>query len=134
MLLLYSKCEVNRLKHVQVVASGAKRRKEAEDEEKCKENMTNFEGTCLSDGWVDSTQIWNRRCPTLREFLQQTWLIFVWTLLSYECMKTMFSWSCRIHTCLSCTCTSCTWPHNTLSCILIYVTSCVYLLAAHRFS
>ena len=26
-----------------------------------------FEGAYLSDGWVDSTQIWNRRCPTLRE-------------------------------------------------------------------
>ena len=32
---------------------------ENEDEEKYEENKTNFEGAYLSDGWMDSTQIWN---------------------------------------------------------------------------
>ena len=48
-----------------------RKKKETEDEEKYKEK-TSFEGTYLSDGWADSTQIWNRRCPTLRVFPQQT--------------------------------------------------------------
>ena len=66
-----------------------------------KKNKTN-KGTYLSDGWVDSTQIWNGRCPTPREFLQQNWLIYIQALLR----------NVR---------TSCTWPHNTLSCVLIAV-------------
>ena len=69
MLLQPSKFEVNQLKHVQVIESGTKK---AEDE-KYEENKINFEGAYLSDGWVDSTQIWNRRCSTPREFLQQNW-------------------------------------------------------------
>ena len=38
---------------------------------KYKENKTNFEGMHLSDGWEDSPQIWNGKCPTTREFPQQ---------------------------------------------------------------
>jgi len=46
-------------------------RKEEEGEEKYKENKTNFEGTYLRNGLVDSAQIQNWRCPTLREFTQK---------------------------------------------------------------
>ena len=35
------------------------KKKKSEDKEKYEENKTNFEGTYLSDGWVDSMQIWN---------------------------------------------------------------------------
>ena len=44
-------------------------KEKAKDEEKYKENKTNFEGTYLGDGWADSTQIWNRRYLTPMEFL-----------------------------------------------------------------
>ena len=91
---------------------------------KIKENRMNFEGAYLSDGWADSTQIWNRRCPTLMEFPQQNWLISVQALLSYECVKQHFLGSCKMHTCLSRVCISCAWPHDTLSCVL--VTSLLY--------
>jgi len=29
----------------------------------------NFEGSYLRDGWADSTEIWNGRCPIPRDFL-----------------------------------------------------------------
>ena len=48
-----------------------KEKKEEAHEGKYEENKTNFEGTYLSDGWVDSTQIWNTRYPTPKEFPQQ---------------------------------------------------------------
>ena len=35
-----------------------------------------FDGTYLSDGWADSVQIWNRKCPTPREFPQQKMVNF----------------------------------------------------------
>ena len=57
----------------------------------------------------DSTQIWNRRCPTPREFPQQNWLISVQALLNYKFVETAFAGSCKIHTCLSRVRTSCTW-------------------------
>ena len=55
----------------------SKMKKKAADEEKYEENKTNFEGAYLSDGWEDSTRIWNRRCPTSREFSQQNWLFSI---------------------------------------------------------
>ena len=51
---------------------------------KMKENNMNFEDAYLSDGWVDSTQIWIRSCPTMTEFPQQKRLIFFQALLSYS--------------------------------------------------
>ena len=85
MVLLPSTFEVSRLKHAQVIASGAKSKR---SRRRYEENKTNIEDTYLSDGWVDSTQIWNRRFPTLRALPQQNWLISVQALLSYQCMKT----------------------------------------------
>ena len=58
---------------------------------KYKENKMNFEDAYLSDGSVDSAPIWNRRCPTPRECLQQNWLISVQALWSNNCVKTTFS-------------------------------------------
>jgi len=52
---------------------------------------TNFEGVYLHDGWEDSSQIWNERCPTSREHPQQKWFISVQALLSYRCVKMAFS-------------------------------------------
>ena len=54
--------------------------------------MTNFESKYLSDGYADSVNILNGLCPTSRDFLQQTWFGSIQVLLSYRCMKTVFSW------------------------------------------
>jgi len=63
-------------------------RKEEEKEEKYKENKTNFEG---GNGLVDSAQIWNWRCPTLRKFAQKILCVSAQGVSSYRCMKTAFS-------------------------------------------
>ena len=54
MLLLPSKFEVACTSYSEW---SKKKKKEAEDEEKYKENRKNFEGTYLSNGWADSPQI-----------------------------------------------------------------------------
>ena len=94
--------------------------KEAEDEEKYEENTMNFEGAYLSDSLADSTQIWERRCSTLKKFSQQNWLIFVQALLSYECVKnSIFLVSVKYTLVCRVSALSCTWPRDTLLCVLI---------------
>jgi len=63
----------------------------AEGEEKYEENKTNFEGTYLGNSLADSAQIWNWRCPTLRELTQKISCVSVQGVLSYRCTKTVFS-------------------------------------------
>jgi len=59
----------------------------------------NFEGAYLHDCWADSSQIWNGRYSTLREYLQQKWFVF--------CLGITELWMCKnggsyiIHICLS---------------------------------
>jgi len=65
--------------------------KEEEGEEKYEENKTNFEGAYLRNGLADLAQIWNWRCPTLREFTQRILCVSVQGVLSYRCVKTAFS-------------------------------------------
>jgi len=66
-------------------------RKEEEGEEKYEENKMNFEGAYLGNGLADSAQIWNWRCPTLKEFTQKISCVSVQGVLSYGCVKTAFS-------------------------------------------
>ena len=76
--------------------------------------------------------------PILRKFPQQKCLIAFQALLSYGYLKTAlaFSWfhktNCKIHTCLSCACTGCTWPHSTLlyACLKI---ACCSAVIEHTF-
>jgi len=44
----------------------------------------NFEGVYLRDGWVDLSQIWNGRCPTLREYSQGKWFVFVQAFIKLQ--------------------------------------------------
>ena len=60
-------------------------------EEKYKENKVNFEGAYLRNGLVDLAQIWNWRCLTPREVTQKFLYVFVQGVLSYRCMKTVFT-------------------------------------------
>ena len=46
----------------------------------------------LRDGYVDLAEIWNRMCPTLRDFPQKKLCSSVQALLSHRCMKTAFTW------------------------------------------
>jgi len=69
------------------------RREEEKEEgkEKYEENKMNFEGGYLGNGLVDSAQIWNWRCPTLRKFAQKILCVSVQGVSSYRCVKTAFS-------------------------------------------
>ena len=67
------------------------RKEEKKGEEKYEENKTNFEGAYLRKGLVDSAQIWNWRCPTLRELTEKILCFSVKGVLSYRCVKTAFS-------------------------------------------
>jgi len=58
------------------------------EEEKYKENKTNFEGAYLENSLVDLAQIWNWRCPTPRKFAQKILCVYA---PSYRCVKMAFS-------------------------------------------
>jgi len=51
----------------------------AKEKRKDKEEKydTNIESAYLSDDWADLYQIWNGRCPTMRDYPQQKWFISV---------------------------------------------------------
>jgi len=61
------------------------------EEEKYKENKTDFEGAYLRNGLVDSAQIWNWRCPTPRKFAQKILCVSAQGVSSYRCVKMAFS-------------------------------------------
>ena len=55
---------------------------------KQEESKTNFVDAYLS-GFKSNME---QEVPTMREFLQQNWLISIQALLSYKCVKMAFSW------------------------------------------
>ena len=88
------------------------------EEEKYKENKTNFEGAYLGNSSVDSVLIWNWKYPTPREFLQKISCVSVQGLLSYRRVKPAFS--LLLH--LSVAGPGFLEPHDTLTCVLIEYT------------
>ena len=74
----------------------------------------NFEGAYIPMiAWQILFKIWKGRCPTLKKFPQQKWLITIQALSSYVYMKMAFS--CFHKMSMSPTRTGCTWLYDTLS-------------------
>ena len=65
--------------------------KKKKEKKKYEENKTNSKGTYLGKGLVDSAQIWNWRCPTLRKLAQKKLCVSIQGVLNYRCIKMAFS-------------------------------------------
>ena len=104
--LIVLEIQGNPLKHARVVTISKKvlwKEEEKEGEEKYKENKMSFEGTNLRNSLADFAQLWNLRCPTLREFAQKI-MYFCWGSVELQMLANRVFFT----------------PVNTLLCVLKY--------------
>ena len=83
-------------------------------------SKVNFEDAYLRDSWADSTEIWNEMCAPRGTFHSKNGAVLFRRYRVTDAWKRHFLGFCIIHTCLLSAHTGCTWPHDTLSCVLIH--------------